>query len=86
MHFDDELVNSEFERMAQAFAVGPSANSPLPLTSLVVQMFLDIQMWICFFLTSTGGHCFYISIRIDSGLYKLLFWCGKYQLSWHGRN
>ncbi|CAL5391954.1 unnamed protein product [Camellia sinensis] len=37
LHFDDELVNSEFERMAQAFAVGPSADSPLPLTSLVVQ-------------------------------------------------
>ena len=39
-----------------------------------------------FFLTSTGGHCVYISIRIYSGLYKLPFWCGKYQLSWHGRN
>lgn len=36
--FDDELVNSEFEKMAQAFATGASASFPsLPLTALVVQ-------------------------------------------------
>ncbi|PSR86603.1 Zinc finger CCCH domain-containing protein [Actinidia chinensis var. chinensis] len=35
--FDDGLVNSEFEKMAQAFSVGASADSPLPLTALLVQ-------------------------------------------------
>lgn len=36
--FDDELVKGEFEKMAQAFSAGASANSPpLPLTELVVQ-------------------------------------------------
>ncbi|KAF5183867.1 Zinc finger ccch domain-containing protein [Thalictrum thalictroides] len=36
--FDDELVKSELQRLARAFADGASANSPsLPLTSLVVQ-------------------------------------------------
>lgn len=36
--FDDALVNSEFERLAKAFAVGATASSPpLPLTALVVQ-------------------------------------------------
>lgn len=39
MTFDDALVNSEFERLAKAFAVGASASSPpLPLTALVVQV------------------------------------------------
>ncbi|GFZ17912.1 zinc finger (CCCH-type) family protein [Actinidia rufa] len=37
MGFDDGLVNSEFEKMAQAFSVGASANSPSPLTALLVQ-------------------------------------------------
>ncbi|WCJ41034.1 hypothetical protein M5689_021925 [Euphorbia peplus] len=36
--FDDELVNSELERLAQAFSSGAAANSPpLPLTVLVLQ-------------------------------------------------
>ncbi|XP_057954973.1 zinc finger CCCH domain-containing protein 24 [Malania oleifera] len=36
--FDDALITSELEKMAQAFAAGSSANSPsLPLTTLVVQ-------------------------------------------------
>ncbi|KAL5831168.1 hypothetical protein ACOSQ4_016522 [Xanthoceras sorbifolium] len=36
--FDDALVNSEFERLANAFAEGATASSPpLPLTALVVQ-------------------------------------------------
>ncbi|XP_044468437.1 zinc finger CCCH domain-containing protein 24 isoform X1 [Mangifera indica] len=35
---DDSLVNSEFEKLSQAFAAGASATSPsLPLTALVVQ-------------------------------------------------
>ena len=38
MGFDDGLVNSEFMKMAQAFSVGASANSPLPLTALLVQV------------------------------------------------
>ena len=45
-----------------------------------LQMVLDLQMWIYNFLTITGGHCFYTSIRIYSGSNKLLFWCGKYQI------
>ncbi|XP_059660584.1 zinc finger CCCH domain-containing protein 24 [Cornus florida] len=36
--FDDEMVNSELEKMSQAFLVGASADSPpLPLTALVLQ-------------------------------------------------
>ncbi|KAK3206012.1 hypothetical protein Dsin_020058 [Dipteronia sinensis] len=36
--FDDALVNSEFEKLAKAFAEGATASSPpLPLTALVVQ-------------------------------------------------
>ena len=38
MGFDDGLVNSEFEKMAQTFSVGASADSPLPLTALLVQV------------------------------------------------
>ncbi|KAJ0084899.1 hypothetical protein Patl1_30710 [Pistacia atlantica] len=35
---DDSVVNSEFEKLAQAFAAGATATSPsLPLTALVVQ-------------------------------------------------
>lgn len=34
---DDEILNGEFERLAQAFTMGATANSPLPLTALVVQ-------------------------------------------------
>lgn len=35
---DDEIVNSELERMAQAFTAGATSSSPsLPLTTLVVQ-------------------------------------------------
>ncbi|EXB74656.1 hypothetical protein L484_007662 [Morus notabilis] len=38
MGFDDVLVTSEFERLAQAFAAGAAASSAsLPLTALVVQ-------------------------------------------------
>lgn len=37
--FDDALVTSEFERLAQAFAAGAATSSPsLPLTALVVQV------------------------------------------------
>ncbi|XAR59962.1 tRNA (uracil(54)-C(5))-methyltransferase [Bertholletia excelsa] len=35
--FDDGLINREFEKMAQAFAMFASADPPLPLTALVVQ-------------------------------------------------
>ncbi|KAA8544035.1 hypothetical protein F0562_021788 [Nyssa sinensis] len=36
--FDDGIVNSEFEKMTQSFAMGASSDSPcLPLTALVVQ-------------------------------------------------
>ncbi|KAM7527920.1 hypothetical protein LguiB_031330 [Lonicera macranthoides] len=35
--FEDEVVNSELEQMAQAFAAGSSAATSLPLTALVVQ-------------------------------------------------
>ncbi|KAH9700683.1 zinc finger CCCH domain-containing protein 24 [Citrus sinensis] len=36
--FDDAVVNSEFERLAKAFAAGATASSPsLPLTALVIQ-------------------------------------------------
>ncbi|KAM7477468.1 hypothetical protein LguiA_025681 [Lonicera macranthoides] len=37
MGFEDEVVNSELEQMAQAFAAGSSATSYLPLIALVVQ-------------------------------------------------
>ncbi|KAL7234182.1 hypothetical protein ACSBR1_017721 [Camellia fascicularis] len=37
------------------------------------KMILDKQMWIYNFLTNTGGHCFYISICIYSGLNKLIW-------------
>ncbi|KAM5584089.1 zinc finger CCCH domain-containing protein 24 [Rosa sericea] len=36
--FDDSLITTEFERLAQAFSAGATANSPsLPLTVLVIQ-------------------------------------------------
>lgn len=39
MSFEDALVNSEFERLAKAFAEGAAANSPpLPLSALIVQV------------------------------------------------
>lgn len=39
MGFDDSLITSEFERLAQAFSAGATANSPsLPLTALVIQV------------------------------------------------
>lgn len=37
---DDEAINVELEKMAEAFVIGASTNSPsLPLTVLVVQVY-----------------------------------------------
>jgi tRNA (uracil-5-)-methyltransferase len=39
---DDAVITGEFERLAQEFAAGATANSPsLPLTALVVQVLVS---------------------------------------------
>lgn len=39
MGFDDALIASEFEKLAQVFSAGAAKNCPpLPLTALVVQV------------------------------------------------